>query len=82
MGRKQRIVSFEPKLLGDLERIKNSSEGMAVVNCSVQKSKRLGSEELEVVSSSRSSCMTSPKKFRVKENVPAVLLFVRPGHYK
>ena len=41
-----RIVSFEPKLLGDLERITNSGERVAVVNCSVQKSKRPGSEEL------------------------------------
>ena len=31
-----RIAFFRPKLLGDLERIKNSSEGVAVVNCSVQ----------------------------------------------
>ena len=32
-----RIVSFEPKVLSDLERMKN--KGLAAVNCSVQKSK-------------------------------------------
>ena len=30
-----RMVSFEPKLRGDLERNKKSGEGVAVVNCSV-----------------------------------------------
>ena len=43
-----------------------------MVNCSVQKSKRPGSEELEIVTSSRSSCMPSPKRFRVEEDAAAL----------
>ena len=69
-----RIVSFEPKLRSDLERMKNSSESLALMNCSVQKCKWPGSEDLEIVAGSRSSCMPSPKKFRVDEDA-AVILF-------
>ena len=67
-----RIVSFEPKLRSDLERLKNSSESVALMNCSVQKSKRPGSDELEIVAGSRSSCMPSPKKFKVDQDAAAL----------
>ena len=47
-----RIVSFKLKLRSDLEGMKNSSESVALMNCSVQKSKRHGRDELEIVAGS------------------------------
>ena len=47
-------------------------EGVAVVNCCMQKSKRPGSEKLEIVAGSRTSCVPSPKKFRVDEEAAAL----------
>ena len=67
-----RIVSFKPKLRSDLERMKNSSESVALMNCSVQNCKWPGSEELEIVAGSRGSCMPSPKWFRVDEDAAAL----------
>lgn len=63
-----RMVSFAPNLRGDLEKLRKSDEGVAVVNCIVQKSKMSVGEELEVVAGTRSSIMPSPKKFRVDED--------------
>ncbi len=37
-----RVVSFEPKLRAEVDKARASGDGMAVTNCSVQKSERAG----------------------------------------
>ena len=62
-----RMVSFEPKLRSDLDRLRKSGEGVALVNCCIKRSKMSGGETLEIVAGCRSSVKPSPKKFRVDD---------------
>ena len=72
-----RVVSFEPRLRCDIEKMKESGEGVAVSNCSVQKSK-MSPGDLEIVVGSRTKIMPSPKKFRVDEETASVLASSKP----
>ena len=52
--------------------MRNGSDSVVLMNCSMQKSKRHDSDELEMVAGSRSSCMPSPKKFKVDQDAAAL----------
>ena len=53
--------------MGWLGEAAKSWEGVALVNCTVKRSRMSGGEELEVIFGSRSSVKPSAKKFRVDE---------------
>ena len=59
-----RMVSFEPKLKFEVDKAKESGEGVAIINCAVKASKA-NSEEMEIVCGSKTKLVSSPKKFKV-----------------
>lgn len=70
-----RLISFEPKLRDKLEKAQESKQEVAITNCSVQRNKRSGSKELEIVLGSRTSVIPSPKKFEVFNPPPLILVY-------
>ncbi len=62
-----RMVSFEPKLRAEVEKARESGEGVAVTNCTVQKSRKEGCDALEIVAGHRTNVVKSPKKFKVDD---------------
>lgn len=64
-----RMVSFEPKLRTEVQKAQESGEEVALRNCYVQKSRTEGSDELEIVASSRTRVERSAKKFCIEEEV-------------
>ena len=63
------MVSFEPKLHNEFQKMRESGESVKVSNCCVQHSKQ--SDELEVVVGSRTSITKSSKKFVINEELNA-----------
>ena len=60
-----RFVSFEPKLRPQIEEARESLRGVALKNCTVKRSREAG--ELEVLVSSQTKIISSPKKFKVDD---------------
>ena len=76
--RTTRVISFTPHLRTQLEKFRQSSSEVAIVNCSVQKefepARRAtdGNPRYEVVLSSRTKLQESPRKFRMPENLQEI----------
>ena len=64
-----RMVSFEPKLRATVEKAWEGGEAVAVTNCSVQESKKGGFDGMEIVASTRTAVVKSPKKFNIGDDV-------------
>lgn len=64
-----RMISFEPKLHGEIETMRKSGESVKISNCTVQESRLSGVKELEVVLNSRTNLLKSPKKFNISESI-------------
>ena len=64
-----RMVLFEPKLRNEVQKAQESGEEVALKNCCVQRSKKEGSYELEIMVSSRTRIEKSAKKFCVGEEI-------------
>ena len=58
-----RLVSFEPKLHKDLEKLKDSNESVSCVNCNVKKN--WDGSQFEEVAVNKSTIRNSPKKFLI-----------------
>ncbi len=62
------VISFEPRLRTEVENARKSSEGVALTNCLVQRTKQPGAE-LEVKATAHTSVVKSPRKFELAEDV-------------
>lgn len=70
------MVCFEPKLRNDITKAHENGEGIAISRCAVQRSKRTGKDDLEIVLGSHTTISKSPKKIRLDE---ATLLATNPA---
>jgi len=59
-----RFVSFDPKLRPQIEKAKEDLRGVSLTNCAVKRNRG----EMEVVVSTQSKILNSPKKFKVDES--------------
>ncbi len=60
-----RMVSFKPNLRAEVEQARERGEGVTIMNCSVQKSKKLRCDALEIVVGKHTNVVKSPKKFEL-----------------
>ena len=73
--RTTRVISFNPHLRSQLERFREKSSEVALVNCSVQREfegASGGNQRYEVVLNSRTKLEDSPKIFRMPENLQEI----------
>ena len=60
-----RMVSFEPKLKSEVDQVKESWEGVAIINCAV----KTNSKEMEIVCGSKTKLVSLPKNFKIDTSV-------------
>jgi len=68
------VVSFEPKLCGQIEEAQEQKLGVALTNCSIKRSKVSGSNEFKVLLGNKTSILKSPKKFKIDKSYTEIAM--------
>ena len=66
------VVSFEPKLRGQIEEALQQRYGVGLINCCIKRSRN---SEFKVIVGNKTTVLRAPKKFKVDSEIEAVLFY-------
>ena len=78
-GRKTvRVVSFDPKLRGEIEEARQQRYGVGLMNCCIKRSRNPERNKFEVIVGNKTTVVKSPKKFKIDTETEAASLYCCP----